>query len=256
MAGTNDVPSRGGPPKSGRAAQTQASGFSAAKPTDLSARLCAWLAQAGLEPGTRIGDRRSLAKSWNVSESTVREAVRTLEAAGVLEQRVGVGGGVFLASREAEAMAGVLLQSMALGRASRREAVETLADIEALIAAKAARSADAARLRKCEEAARAAASANVASPGDGLWDTGFHEALADCAGNRVLALLRRALTAAVVERTRGAAGRESGTPREPDHVTYSHSHIMDAVRAGDKAEAARRARRHVLAALDSQEVDT
>ncbi len=219
------------------------------KAADLAREMGEWLAETGIEPGERLGDRAGLAGEWVVSESTMREAVRLLEAAGVVEQRVGVGGGVFFNPREAGVVAQALTWSARLRRAEYAELLEALADVEALIAARAARSASPEQIRRCEEAARA--TSTLSDPGSA--DTHFHDVLADCAGNRVLALLRRALEEAVAAQAaqmRAAGSREA---RDPDHVTYSHAHIVDAVREKDAAEAARRVRRHLRVPLQSQD---
>ena len=219
------------------------SGAAPGSPRELAHRFVHWLVQSGVEPGTRIGDRAGLAEVWSVSPSTVREAVRILEAAGVLEQRVGVGGGGFFQPREADAIAGGLLWSAELGRVDDAALVRALAEVEGLIAAHAARYAGPGDVRRCEQAARG----DVVS----LRDSVFHEVLAECAGNDVLGVLRRALAQAVTRRAgqARAAGRSVGG--DLDQVAYSHAHIVDAVRAGDAAEASRRARRHIEVALET-----
>lgn len=217
------------------------------KAGELAQAMGEWLASAGIEPGARIGDRSSLAAQWGVSESTMRESVRLLEAAGVVEQRVGVGGGVFYNPHEAGIVAQVLAWSARLGRADYAESLEALADVEALIAARAARAASPDQIRRCEEAARSTADLSSAGPRDSR----FHEVLAECAGNRVLALLRRALAETVAAQAERLQSRGGAGARDPDHVTYSHAHIVGAVRDRDAAEAARRARKHIRVALES-----
>ncbi|NLE73234.1 MAG: FCD domain-containing protein [Actinobacteria bacterium] len=212
-------------------------------PRELAQRLVAWLEESGAKPGDRIGDRAGLADLWGVSASTMREAVRILEAAGILEQKVGAGGGVFFQPREADAIAGVLLWSAALGRIGDAALVRALAEIEGLIAAHAALRAGPEDVRRCERAARS----DDASQRDSL----FHEVLTECAGNEMLGILRRALAEAVGGRAgeARAAGRSVGG--NLDHVAYSHAYIVDAVRTGDAAEASRRARRHIEVVLET-----
>lgn len=51
-----------------------------------------------LRPGDRLESERALAEQFDVSRPTVREAMRTLVTAGVVEVRRGRGGGAFLRS--------------------------------------------------------------------------------------------------------------------------------------------------------------
>jgi GntR family transcriptional repressor for pyruvate dehydrogenase complex len=49
-----------------------------------------------LNPGDRLGSERELIDAFSVSKSTLREALRVLEAMGILEIRKGLMGGVFV----------------------------------------------------------------------------------------------------------------------------------------------------------------
>lgn len=54
------------------------------------------LASGQLKPGDRLPSEREFAEQLNVSRSVVREAIRSLEAAGIIEARQGVYGGFFI----------------------------------------------------------------------------------------------------------------------------------------------------------------
>lgn len=54
------------------------------------------IAQGGLHPGDRLPGERELAEQFNVSRIAVREALRSLEAAGVVQARTGLNGGFFI----------------------------------------------------------------------------------------------------------------------------------------------------------------
>ncbi|HAX97759.1 MAG TPA: hypothetical protein DCY12_02385 [Candidatus Atribacteria bacterium] len=49
-----------------------------------------------LKPGERLPSVQNLSKEFGVSQATLREAIRVLEALGMLEVRQGVSGGVFI----------------------------------------------------------------------------------------------------------------------------------------------------------------
>jgi GntR family transcriptional repressor for pyruvate dehydrogenase complex len=55
-----------------------------------------------LEPGDRLSSERELCSIFGVSRATVREAVRTLEAFGLVEIRLGAAGGIFAAMPDQE----------------------------------------------------------------------------------------------------------------------------------------------------------
>jgi len=55
----------------------------------------------GLAAGTRLGTKQDLRATFGFAVATVNEAVRLLEARGLIEARPGPGGGVFVAQRHA-----------------------------------------------------------------------------------------------------------------------------------------------------------
>ncbi|HEX3930844.1 MAG TPA: FCD domain-containing protein [Nocardioides sp.] len=55
------------------------------------------IADAGLQPGTRLGTRTELGELLDVAPSTVSETIKLLEARGRVVTRTGPGGGVFVA---------------------------------------------------------------------------------------------------------------------------------------------------------------
>lgn len=55
------------------------------------------IADAGLQPGTRLGTRSELGELLAVAPSTVSETIKLLEARGRVVTRTGPGGGVFVA---------------------------------------------------------------------------------------------------------------------------------------------------------------
>src|SRR2546421_11800247 len=80
---------------------------------------------AGQVPeGERLPNERDLAERFEVGRPTVREALRSLEALGIVEMRAGRSGGVF-ATRSSEASLGSALSTLvSLGGASAQELAE------------------------------------------------------------------------------------------------------------------------------------
>ncbi|MEM5341430.1 FadR/GntR family transcriptional regulator [Paraburkholderia azotifigens] len=62
------------------------------------------LASGALQPGDRLPPERELAEQFSLSRNTVREALRSLEIAGVLEFRKGATGGAFVREGQGDAV--------------------------------------------------------------------------------------------------------------------------------------------------------
>jgi len=63
---------------------------------EIESQIRAMVAQGLLKPGDRLPSERDLAAKLNVSRNTLREAMRTLERAGILEMRKGTHGGAYI----------------------------------------------------------------------------------------------------------------------------------------------------------------
>ncbi|SEF11220.1 transcriptional regulator, GntR family [Rhizobiales bacterium GAS191] len=56
-----------------------------------------WIAEHGLKSGDRLPQERELIGLFGVSKGTVREALKVLDAQGIIKTRTGPGGGAFIA---------------------------------------------------------------------------------------------------------------------------------------------------------------
>src|ERR671937_422816 len=112
-----------------------------------------------LSPGDRLQSERELAEEFGVSRITVRDALRILEARGLIKVKVGASGGAFVSEanmdRVAESLSTMLrLRRMTLSElAEARKVVET-ATVE--LAAERATTKDIAMLRDVVERGKAA----------------------------------------------------------------------------------------------------
>ena len=188
-----------------------------------------------LAPGDQLASSRDLARRFEVTTPTVREALRRLEATGAVEFRHGsgtyVGSGIdrrLLANphRPSTSPAAVL------------ELVEARLVLEPSIAAAAARTRDAEGLRQLKDSVT-----NALHPprGDQRPAVHFHAALAATTGNT---LLRETVEALLHVRVREQIEiRHRYDDRERDHA--EHVRILDAVRAGDAALAQRLTEEHL-----------
>jgi DNA-binding FadR family transcriptional regulator len=71
-----------------------------------------------LGPGDKLPPERELAKQFGSSRAAVREALRSLEIAGVVELRKGVKGGAFIRTGDPTIVTGMMQDMVSLGRVS------------------------------------------------------------------------------------------------------------------------------------------
>jgi DNA-binding FadR family transcriptional regulator len=194
-----------------------------------------------LAPGDVLASSRELARRFNVTTPTVREALRRLEATGVVEFRHGsgtyVGPGI-----DRRLMANP--HSRPVDRESVLELVEARLVVEPSIAAAAARTRDPDGLRQLETAVT-----NALHPpqGDTRPAVHFHVALAATSGNH---LLRETVEALLHVRVREQIEiRHRYDDRERDHA--EHVRILEAVQGGDAALAERLTGEHLASIRDA-----
>src|SRR4051812_49660109 len=66
------------------------------------------ISSGGIQPGERLPSERDLGVAFGVSRTTLREALRALEAQGVIEIRTGSRGGAFVAESGSDLLAGAV----------------------------------------------------------------------------------------------------------------------------------------------------
>src|SRR6516225_10129934 len=78
------------------------------------------LAKGELRPGNRLPSEKELAEQFDIGRSGVREALRSLEAAGLVEARTGINGGFYISNGNATAsgLAQTVQDMVSLGQVS------------------------------------------------------------------------------------------------------------------------------------------
>src|SRR5262245_23306539 len=139
-----------------------------------------------LEPGDFLGTENDLAARYGVSRIVARDALRTLQALGIVEIKMGKGGGARIARGNprlfAEALA-VQLDLTGVGPAEIMDAQRAIECLAAELAAEKATDADIARMKKLIADAEVAIDDPVLSTRLGAE---FHMAVAEASHNRVL----------------------------------------------------------------------
>jgi GntR family transcriptional repressor for pyruvate dehydrogenase complex len=184
--------------------------------------------------GERLRSERELAEQFRVSRITVRDALRVLEARGLIRVKVGASGGAFVTATNLDQVVGSISTMVKLQRMTLSELAEARTIVETAAAERAATRADAeaiARLAQMVERSR-----DVVR--DGLPHTevsmDFHVAVAEASGNELLSATVRAYRDLLMQTLHDM--RDPSSAR----VTQKwHEDILDAIRAHD-ADATRK----------------
>jgi GntR family transcriptional regulator, transcriptional repressor for pyruvate dehydrogenase complex len=199
-----------------------------------------------LRPGERLPSERDLVQQFSVSRSSVREALRVLQSNGMVRSRAGDPAGA---------------EILPFSPATLQKSMTTLARVSELSLAELVQfrmlldgSANmlAARLRTEEQLADMDAAMDVMRTAVALdyeefsrADVAFHDAVARASGNRLVQIcnqvVRSVVLTLIAEKLAHAPDRTALMEESISH----HAEVLDAVRAGDGAAAARIARQNL-----------
>lgn len=202
-------------------------------------RLVTAIAVGAFLPGERLPVERELCQLLGVSRSTVREALRRLRAAQLVEIRQGRSGGAYVRSR----WTGASGESVRRTLQPRLPELELLFDLRARVEEMVGRAAAERRSPADIRALQAALTAFTAAEEpteEHCRDSALHDAVLDATGNSHLAALSRDLLARTT----------LGFPVEPylrevfGRVVHEHTELVQAVVAGEVERAGRIARKH------------
>ena len=200
-----------------------------------------------LSPGDRLPGERELAEYLGVSRAGVREALRVLEALGVLSAGVGSGpaSGSVVRGEGTEALANLLRLHLALSRFTQREVMEVRVQLERWAVAEAAVHAGADDIARLRAVVLAMRQREIGYEQFNELDTGFHVSVAEMSGNALLGTLMRALRDAVRREMLAVFESLSDWRVTADALADQHHAIVDAIEARDSAGATALVERHI-----------
>ena len=185
-----------------------------------------------LKPGDFLGTEKDLAARFGTSRIVARDALRTLEALGIVEIRMGKGGGARIAQGNPRLFAEALAVQLDLTGVTAAEIMDAQRAIETLgaeLAAENATKADIVRLRTLLSAAEAAI-------GDldqfTRLSRDFHLAVAEASHNRVLVVQLISL-----EHVSWPRRNVTATPNLARHILDIHTQLTDLIEMRDAAAA-------------------
>lgn len=219
--------------------------FESARPAaTLSARIVEEVREAlfakRLAPGDFLGTEKDLAEQAGVSRIVARDALRTLQALGVVEIKVGAGGGARIAKGNPALFAEALAVQLSLAGTTVREMMDAQRAIEttaAELAAENATAEDIARLRKSLAEHEETIADDAAYTRTCMC---FHLAVAEASHNRVL-------VAQLLSLQHVSWPRQNKTLTAPvaRHILEVHRELVDVVESRDAAAARRLMDDHV-----------
>jgi len=196
-------------------------------------RLVALIVHGNLKPGDKLPTERELMARLGIGRSSLREAIKTLSAVGVLEAKRG--SGIFVGNGDASILAKPLAWGMFLGGSSVRQVIEARSVIETALAGWAAERRLDEDIAAIEELLEELESSRSEKEAYIQLDLEFHLAVAKAAQNRILSQvigffqnLLRVWMEITYDETHGST----------DSV-LAHRELFEAIRAED-ANAARR----------------
>lgn len=187
----------------------------------------------GMKSGDWLGTESELAVQFGVSRITFRDAVRTLEAEGIVDVRVGAGGGLRIAKADPHRYADSLSVQLHLAGITWQEVTQAMKTIEpttASLAAEHATDEDVELLRDAVLLSRRLVDDPKAFTASAL---NFHLIVSEACGNRALEASVRALRSVQTQKF-----EPNTSPVVAERVCEAHDDILDAIASRDAIAAA------------------
>jgi len=207
-------------------------------------RIRAQIAAGTLRPGDKLPPERELAEQLGIGRNALREALRSLEIAGIVRLQKGTKGGAFIQAADAGRMDEVVRDMLSLGTISVAELTEARVHIQDLVVRLACERATAADLDAI--AANIDRTEEVTAAGEYLerveCSREFYRLLVAAAHNQVLTMMVRSVTEILMQfvYTRVAGG---GKPQP--RLVEKRRAFLAALRARDAELATRLMRDHL-----------
>ena len=203
-----------------------------------------------LSVGDRLPAERDLAAKLGVSRAAVREAMRAMEAQGVVRSGVGVGpdSGTFLTSMPSKALTQFLRLHMALANFPIDDVVETRIMLERWSARLAARQASADDLATMERLLDAMDAETADMRAFNELDTDFHVAMAEAAHNTLITEMTTAIRHSMRSMMLTSFRDHGDWAQLSDLLRAQHRAIYDAIASHDQQRAADAVEDHLRSA--------
>ncbi len=187
-----------------------------------------------LAPGDQLPTERDLTSQLGVSRVSVRDALRILEATGLVEVRVGARGGSFVTAPAPHLVAEGIADMLRLADVTPAEVTETRLVFELALLPLACERADDDDLAALEEICDRAEGAYAAGVYDPAFSAEFHTRLAACTHNTGIALFAEVLHGPLLRSLQQA---KRADPTAGGAGLVEHRALVEAVRSRDARRA-------------------
>jgi GntR family transcriptional repressor for pyruvate dehydrogenase complex len=209
------------------------------------------IADGHLGAGDRLPPERQLAAALGVSRTSVREALRVLEALGLVGVKRGAENGVTLLEEPGNMLAHLFRFHLALQHLRVESLVEFRVAVESWAAGAFARHGDPAVLAQLDALVRGMETERLDPLQFHERDVAFHLTLARGSGNELASLVLEGCRAAIQRAMLDAFGRAGDWPRTRRRLVREHRAILDAVARADPEAAASLVASHVMEFYES-----
>ena len=186
-----------------------------------------------LKSGDRLESERELAERFGVSRITVRDALRVLEARGLVRVKVGASGGAFVTETNVDQVAESISTMILLRKMTLSGVAEARTIVETATCELAAERADAAAIEHIERSVEKGRSVVREQAPHTEASMDFHVAVADASGNELLKATVAAYRDLLIQTL-----HDMRDVRSARATQKAHEEILDAIRSHDP-EAAR-----------------
>ena len=215
--------------------------FEPVRPSRASADVVAQIREAILsgkvKPGDRLPTERDMAQQFGVSRVTIRDALRTLEAGGLIRVKIGGGGGPYVTQPDIAILTDSLSAHFQLHGATLRELAEARMALETTAARLAAERATE------EDIAALSAALTGQNPSTATRSLDFHTTLVAASHNRALLIMFSATRALIQEAFDALHARQ---PDMAEAARRVHTALYRAIQQRDPETAVRLMREHML----------
>jgi GntR family transcriptional repressor for pyruvate dehydrogenase complex len=205
------------------------------------------LAAGRLRLGGRLPGERALAEQLGISRPSVREAVRVLEALGVVRTATGSGpeAGAVIVAEPSAPLTALLRLHLATSHLPMEDIVQTRVLLESWSAREAAGRIEAGKLKVAENLLERMEAGGLSPEEFHLLDAEFHVALAGLAGNVLIAAVMGSLRSAIHGYVLAAVPNLPDWDATAIALRAEHRGIVAAIRDGRGDDAARLVTEHI-----------
>ncbi|MEU4670195.1 FCD domain-containing protein [Amycolatopsis sp. NPDC023774] len=204
-----------------------------------------WILTARLGAGDPLPAERDLARALGVGPAHVRDGIRALEAAGVLEPAATGSAAAVVAGEPSGALHKLLRLHLSLSRFATGDLMSIRLELERSSAARAARGVAPDDLDQLREVTDEMGRPGVTRVRFRELDSGFHLRLARAAHNDLAAVLLASLGDAVGDEMTAGYARTADWPATARQLATEHTWILDAIETGDPDRASAEVTRHI-----------